>query len=653
MRDARYFVWHSADWKTLTVDAATDGKVVAAETLQRGVITLRVVTDAPIVPESISWVFKKGEESWLFELPFDEARRLSRVVLPTGSWHVEVGGGKGFGRVYLNAVPVRHLRPTAVGELAIVRLPVVTGRVLFRDKASQVTSVPAAQIRVMPTEDVIAVARADGRFSGATEGVLPKSVRITAAGFAARTINVPSSGQVGDVVLDRGHTVRLTVRGCLPATVDLLPIPEAPRMPGDVRLTRDNTAEVEFESVPDGEYHILLSGPAPLQRFAEKISVTADFDHSLEVEPVQLEGRVTRGRVPAARAAMECFPIRPKTWQSTIVTDEEGHYSEEVWQNGLIGIRPRNRAGSAFLVQKAITSEEKQFLDIEVPAGQIAGRVTDKATGEPVRNARVTIAYRGMIRTFGGHTALTDGAGHFELNDAEAGKYVIQVEADGYRAAQAIGLELLRDQSVENVDFGLDHGNGFWIRVRDDEGRPVPNPYVVSQVWAGGRASGSPLLGDATGMVRLPLDLPAMPQTVFVFTAAGSYAKVQIEPRVATSEEKPFDVKLPVPRGGGLRVRIVSEDGVPQPGRELLIRLNGELIPPAVLESMQMLQGGEYRSGPDGYVTLPSIASGVYELWSFRSGPEYDRLIRALPDEGRATATISRSVVTVTVRERK
>jgi hypothetical protein len=104
--------------------------------------------------------------------------------------------------------------------------------------------------------------------------------------------------------------------------------------------------------------------------------------------------------------------------------------------------------------------------------------------------------------------------------------------------------------------------------------------------------------------------------------------------------------------GSGLQVRVVSEKGEPLAGRQLLLRINGELIPPAVILVLGIERGEPYATGSDGVLFVPGLPRGSCEIWTFRGEDDYLRLLRTLPDRDEATVTIGDGLARATITAR-
>ena len=67
-----------------------------------------------------------------------------------------------------------------------------------------------------------------------------------------------------------------------------------------------------------------------------------------------------------------------------------------------------------------------QSCEEKVVLGSIYGVVTDRSTGEPIRNAEVTLSPSNK-------TAIIGSSGTFEFINLEPGQYSVSVEADDYQ----------------------------------------------------------------------------------------------------------------------------------------------------------------------------------------------------------------------------
>jgi hypothetical protein len=602
-------------------------------------------------PEFVTFTTRKGDRSWSWQLATAEVRRLRRIMMPAGEWHIEISGGRGVRTAYLNAVVVRAKRSVAVGDVVLTGLPRVSIRVVSRAEGVA-APVVGATVTALPGEEPLGQTAADGSLTFVPQGVFPDAIRVAAPGLASQRIDLIRRNDdvnLGDVELETGSSVRLSIRGAAVRSVELVARTDAAKLEAVLHERGSRNVDAEFPHVAAGHYFVLISGSGGLQKSSYEIAVGGDaFAREIVIDPVRIEGYVTRGRAPAARVSLDWFTLTPPIWRATISTDEDGHYTEEIWQHGPIGVEPRLGGPSVFFLHETIGDAPTQFCDIAIPAGAIRGRVTDSDTSAPIAAADILVTFTGSERAFGGLTIHSASDGRYALAPAESGRYTIHARAAGHVDSRPVGVELAPDDVLDDLNFALNPDRAVWLRFRDERGKPVANPYVVANVWSDGRASDSPVLGDAGGMVRLPL-AGSDEKTLYAFTSGGAYARLRIDPSKGGSEDQPIDLQLPLARNGGLRVHVVAGGKAPVRGAELLVRRGEELLPPAVVELMQLVQRAQTRSGEDGTVSIPSLMSGVYDLWVFRTAAEYDRLLRSLPESGRVRVTVTDRVQEITI----
>jgi len=143
--------------------------------------------------------------------------------------------------------------------------------------------------------------------------------------------------------------------------------------------------------------------------------------------------------------------------------------------------------------------------------GTITGRIVDKRTGEPIKNAYVSV---------NGQSAYTDSRGRFSIEDVEPGSYTLVAVAPGYEQTSrknvvvkqgqpvSVALNLSRDKSVERLKSQLVKFLGNYA---DAIGQISPDQWIMVMVNFSGNTpmvSVPALLAEATagetgGMNRL------------------------------------------------------------------------------------------------------------------------------------------------------
>ena len=95
---------------------------------------------------------------------------------------------------------------------------------------------------------------------------------------------------------------------------------------------------------------------------------------------------------------------------------------------------------------------------------------------------------------------------------------------------------------------------------------------------------------------------------------------------MAKADEAPRRVTLPRP-SSSLRIVTRTTEGKPLPSVELLMRVNGELIPPAVADELLEQQGLALRTDERGEALLRNLPPGSYEFWPYSGESEAEAIV--------------------------
>jgi len=181
-----------------------------------------------------------------------------------------------------------------------------------------------------------------------------------------------------------------------------------------------------------------------------------------------------------------------------------------------------------------------------------------------------------------------------------------------------ITVRLADSDSSRTLDFALVRGTNVDVAVVDAAGAPVANAIVVDGVTDDGRQPRRLLTTQRDGHVRIPL-ANGTQKMVYVLPRDGSIASFLLR--------DPHEVKLVVPAGASaLRLRALLQSGEPLSGLEPRIRLNGELIPDAVLRLYAQHLGIQLATDAAGELLLPKMPAGLYELTLDKRGNEWARV---------------------------
>lgn len=189
------------------------------------------------------------------------------------------------------------------------------------------------------------------------------------------------------------------------------------------------------------------------------------------------------------------------------------------------------------------------------------GTVTDRNTGRPINGATV------FTRENDHHFAVTNAAGGFEIRGI-AGSHTVCAEAAGYKIGYH-GVQATPPLDIRR-DFALEPNVSLSGRVLDPEGRPVENAgiafrpeHAIEHNWKCAART------DAEG--RFSLDVPPPRTGFYLYAAAAGLAPAASDWLEVKPGEVETGIDIRLSRGGVLAGRILSADGAPADGTELVL----------------------------------------------------------------------------------
>src|SRR5262245_45247521 len=123
--------------------------------------------------------------------------------------------------------------------------------------------------------------------------------------------------------------------------------------------------------------------------------------------------------------------------------------------------------------------------DMPTGTATLRGRVTGGESGGPLRRAVVRLQGQEMRE---GKMTTTDEEGRWELRDLPAGRFTLFASKAGYVSLQygqrrpfeqGRPLEILDNQTINNVNFNLPRGSVIAGRINDEFGEPVAEAMVI------------------------------------------------------------------------------------------------------------------------------------------------------------------------------
>jgi hypothetical protein len=414
-----------------------------------------------------------------------------------------------------------------------------------------------------------------------------------------------------------------------------------------VRRFPKDASEVVVDGVARGSYVAVVRGEQPLQVIGAKVVVAAGDERVVDLRiPIRFAKiKVLRGDAAYANALVTLNSIA-SGWSSTLNTDANGELDTEVWEGGWYEVGVRDDANSAPFVGRLILEEQPALpvstLTIAVPDRRVRGRVLDH-DGAPVANALVTLRsldaeHVPTIR------ASTNGKGEFVYSAVLEGRQQLQVFMPGFLRPDPLAFELRKDERLRELDVRLERGAQRTIEVADTRGAPRTGALVIC---ADGLVIRSVAYTDFGGRAVVAT-APGRASKLYVLPSDGSLAIHTLKPDAGSDV-----VRVAVPSAmSSLELTTLTTDGAALPEVGLVMRYNGELIPPAVANEMHRHQGFALGTDTNGTATFRAIPLGTYEFWPYRTEDEVAAIMASAFE-----APISVDVVTgpnkATVRFRK
>ncbi len=508
-------------------------------------------------------------------------------------------------------------RPLGNDEISLLlrRLPVIRGVVLDGINASPLAG---AEV-VLPGTKTMTTTDERGAFRIVVDGVWPASLHVD------HPLRAPALVPVPRVIADMDlPPIRLTVGGAIQVNV-AAPIGGSERLSWEIRKDDKSGALVRsgalaagastarVESLEPGVYRVLIKGSEPLQRYIGKARVIdrATTDANVAITPVVLEGTVTFDGEPLASASV-IFRADGYVWSGEVTTDENGRFTEELWQAGEYKISvTREPLVRIWGTDRELRGEGRLEVELEVPNRRVRGRVADARTGMPVGDVLVIgemkFGERGTVH----NRAKSAADGSFEFAGVEAGSVTLRAQKQGYNFDRPITFVLGEDETIHEETLVIEElGAKRTVLVTDARGIPIVN----AEVFAPGNGPDGLVDAATTDEVgRATISLASTEQggMVFVIPRSGS---VGFAPLAGDG-----DLLIRVLDGAALELRIESADGEPIPRVIVRMRINGVRIPSEIMAMMAHIQGFPFYSDADGRLFYPRMPEGSYELWPIAS----------------------------------
>lgn len=595
----------------------------------RGTIALTIDATACPAADAFSIAIARAGATRKSSLQLDRraAARVRELAVDAGRYQLTIAAAGC--RPLTRDVDVEAGKRVVLGTQSPRATPRLTGRVLGNDGKPFAGATVAS-----PDEKTLAIADEAGRFSADPGDDWPSFLNVSAPGFAEALVAVPAvhaDAELAPITLEKGTRLDFAVdrasAGDVPLTIRLFRLADRQR-PSLCRTAKLATTETTrtFAALAPGDYLGELAGPSPFQRLTEELTVRADAPAKWKVKlaPTHLRAQVLAGTEPVANAE-STFRDRRGLWTASLRFDAAGRAEAELWQGGTFSVvttAPGMPSPNLSLESIAGDAVEAEWT-LRLATNRVSGIVVDEA-GTPIAAARLwlrTDTPDGVTATL---PATTDSSGRFTFASVAAGAQSLDASADGFLPADATAFTLDDSRPEHEARVVLRKGVAQELDVTTTSGAPIAGATVIP--WT----AGLPLqlyATDAAGHVRL--QLPAAASTVFVFPREGSFAIAH--PRVDKAASAPLPIVVP-DGTASIELDAKSLAGAPIADVIALMRVNGDLFPPDVLESLRRTQGVVLRSGSDGRLVLNHMPPGVYEFWPHGNLEEANAILANLSD---------------------
>jgi 5-hydroxyisourate hydrolase-like protein (transthyretin family) len=412
--------------------------------------------------------------------------------------------------------------------------------------------------------------------------------------------------RIDDADLSRRYSVSV-----VPSFVAAAQRPPLPKVivGGDEAKWEVRAGSYEATARPEAFPGIELSSHVFIESGAESIII-------LRPNYVTVAGSATRRGSAAADVAMEFASDDDSTRVTArATTGSDGRYEVVLPLPGrwrVVADTPGQLLWKPYEVTHDVPLAERYQWDIALPSGELAGRVIDAASGEPIADLAVEVRWQIEKEPPGFMTTTSDADGRFRA--ASLPNTTVTVQASeamtrliGYVPTAARNVDLTKDTPEEVIALRRSR-TAVRISIVDEAGRPV----TTAQLFRATADPATPLLAsaDGNGNIDVPDDTP-LPLVAYIVATAHPWQRIVVnEP-----SEKPLRVALspsPAPTSIALTGAIVDL----QDAAWGLIDADGLHVP----LFYHLLRQGALPVLRGSVATIPAPGSGTYRLWIRRAG---------------------------------
>jgi hypothetical protein len=610
----RLFVFVSAD-KKIAVFGRLEPDSNFGEASSGSVrVTLRIESGSRTSPRNAELILRTAGKpiQWRWTLSKEITESLQEIRLPPSNYEA--------------TVTAPHHEPLELkidarakvdlGRLRLRPLPILAGKVIDRATRAPI----AGALITADSGKTIGVTDVAGEFrEELAPGNDPLSITVAFGGYGARTIALPHARVdrvLPPIELDAGGSLHVMVirdkEKYRTVSVDVA------RVEGrkQVRARHGELvagAEWIANDLDPGDYMVTIGGAQPLQRVGRAVAIKATQVAQLEVkiEPIDLVGTVSRGKTRVAHAEIT-LKSHHGGWESVVTTNEEGTFEEELWQGGrFLAAVSVGGANAPYLFVDEIHDDPCVRWNIKIPSGTVSGRVVDARSRKPIAGASITLDSELPDDSNKSLGTTADESGRFAFDGVSAGMQSVYAEAPKYLTSAPQRFVFSQDDERKDLEVSLTPAARYPLLVVGTDDRPVAGAFVVYA----GLLEGELPVTDGQGRVDLDLD-PNLGALMAILPRSGSFALYRVPP-AAEIPDTPVRIVVPPP-AASLAIRAEDDaTGMPVPNTRLLIRYNGEFLPPALALFIGRLRAVQFTADRAGQLFFADLPPGMYELWPY------------------------------------
>jgi hypothetical protein len=568
-------------------------------------------------PVTISFTQNGTGRMWSLALPGRIAAKRNVAIMPKGDYEIHISSP--------HYEPIReNLRVSPDlprRNWVLHRYPTISGTV----RTPQGTPVVGA---FATAGNGLYTAKTDGAgaFSIEVHQEWPENVLITYPGMATKTVGVKrdrGDHSLGIVIMNSAAHWRLLPIG--QSAQDLksvtLSIASDSPSPTPVRSRSvTDTSEVIFEDLDQGTYEAILKGTDPLEQYgiAFELRAGTTYESSVVLTPIPMHIAVTRGGKPLPKASVSIRNMA-HGWNTKLTTDDQGTIASKFWQTGeyIISVK-RVEQSLPFVVVRNL--DDGADLHLELPSQTVFGSVQDRK-GQPIGGAELQVESVYTDSRTSSLPARANAEGLFDL-DLAPGVHTITGRAEGYVSAEPVRIEIHSINDSKELKIVLARAVARHLRVATRLGSPVRQATIIQM--RGDQLVGRFTTDDEGDSVVQAAD--ESNDVVYALPKEGSFGVLRL--RDKRSQEA---MQLVVPEGtASLELRAIDDRGDPIPNVRFLMRMDGEVIPPAVTAFAEMVSGFRARTDARGVAMLEHLPPSFLELWPLRTRPEIQDVLASV-----------------------